>query len=328
MRSTWVASSLLVFLFSSFGLVAEPSVAAEKIPVIYDSDTGDDIDDTWALVMLLKSPQFDVKLVSTDCHHARSRAKIQAKLLTVAGRSDVPVALGPGPDGGTRQDAWTQGFDLAKYPGGVREDGVQAIIDTIHASPRPITLIAVGPLQTISAALERDPSIAPKAYFVGMHGSVRRGYGGSSKPSAEYNVRRDARAARRVLSAPWRGTMITPLDTCGLVHLEGDRFRQLKESDDPLVKALLENYRIWAKKDRVDRLDRSSTLFDTVAIYLGLPGPKNLAKLETLPIKVTDDGFTRIDPAGTKMRVATEWKDLDGYRDLLVKVLLSPATKR
>ena len=78
MRPIWVVSSLLLFLLSSLGFVARPAVAAEKIPVIYDSDTGDDIDDTWALVMLLKSPQFDVKLVSTDCHHARSRAKIQA----------------------------------------------------------------------------------------------------------------------------------------------------------------------------------------------------------------------------------------------------------
>ena len=32
----------------------------------------------------------------------------------------------------------------------------------------------------------------------------------------------------------------------------------------------------------------------------------------------------RIDPAGTKMSVATKWTNLDGYRDLLVKVLTRP----
>ena len=36
---------------------------------------------------------------------------------------------------------------------------------------------------------------------------------------------------------------------------------------------------------------------------------------------------TRIDPAGTKTSVATSWKSLDGYRDLLVKVLTSETTK-
>jgi len=125
---------------ASFLLLAAwvaPAAAAERIPVIYDSDTGDDIDDTWALVMMLKSPQLDVKLISTDCHKANARAKIQAKLLSVAGRTDVPIGLGPGPQGSTRQDEWTKDFDLKQYPGKVHKDGVQAIIDTIHASKKP-----------------------------------------------------------------------------------------------------------------------------------------------------------------------------------------------
>ncbi len=45
-------------------------------------------------------------------------------------------------------------------------------------------------------------------------------------------------------------------------------------------------------------------------------------KLETLTIRVDDQGCTRIDPAGRKMSVATEWADLDGYYDLLVNTLL------
>ncbi len=295
--------------------------AAPPIPVIFDTDIGDDIDDTWALVMLLKSPQFDVKLISTSCHHAEARAKLIAKLLTVAGRTDIPVALGPGPAGATRQDEWTKGFTLDQYAGPVRRDGVAAIIDVVRGSPQPVTVISVGPLQTMSKALETDPSIAAKAHFIGMHGSVYKGYGGRDTPSAEYNVKRDAAAARRVLSAPWRSITITPLDTCGVVHLEGPRFQKLKDSDDPLVKALLENYRIWAKKKTVAELQRSSTLFDTVAIYLGYPGAKPLLKLEPLSIRVTDDGFTRVDPAGTRMSAATAWNDLDGYRGFLVGVL-------
>ena len=315
-------------MFVLFAALAAPSRAA-GIPVIYDSDVGDDIDDTWALTMLLKSPKLDVKLVSTTCHASQARGRLFAKLLTVAGRTDIPIALGPGPEGKTRQDEWTEGFRLDQYPGKVFEDGPQAIIDTINSSPVPITVICVGPLQTMSAALAKEPGIAAKANFVGMHGSVRKGYGGSEKVSAEYNVRRDAKACQRVLSAPWRSTSITPLDTCGIVHLDGERFATLKQSDDASVKALLENYAIWAKKKgRAGELTRSSTLFDTVGIYLAYPGPKELAKFETLSIRVTDDGYTRIDPAGTKMSVATEWKSLDGYRDLLVKVLTSPVTPR
>jgi len=321
MRAIVFRLSVLAVVFSACIVLraAEPA----KIPVIYDTDIGDDIDDTWAFVMMLKSPQFDVKLVSTDCLKSQARGKLLAKLLTVAGRTDVPIALGPGAEGGTNQDAWTEGYSLQDYPGKIHEDGVQAIIDTINNSPEPITVIAVGPLQTMAAALEKDPGIARKAHFVGMHGSVYKGYGGSDKISAEYNVRRDAAAARTALCAPWRSTVITPLDTCGLVNVGGTRYQALKACGCPLTKALLENYQAWAeKRGQQGELTASSTLFDTVAIYLALPGEKDLVTFESLKIAVTEDGFTKVDPAGAEMKVAVDWKDLESYRDLLVKILV------
>jgi inosine-uridine nucleoside N-ribohydrolase len=317
------ALSLVVTIAAMAWLSPNGMYAAEKVPVIFDTDIGDDIDDSWALVMLLKSPQFDVKLVTTTCGKAEYRAKIVARLLTVAGRTDIPVGLGSGGRGGEGgQQAWVKDYKLADYSGKILEDGAAAIIDTIEKSPQPITVIAVGPLHTLADALDRRPEIAAKASFVGMHGSVRKGYGGGAKPSAEYNVKANAPACRKVFSAPWRQTSITPLDTCGLVGLGGKRFQALRDSEDPLVKTLLENYRIWAKKANVGELAASSTLFDTVAVYLAFPDDRPLMKLETLPIAVTDDGFTRIDDGGRKMIVASDWNDRDGYGDLLVKVLL------
>ena len=305
--------------------VASPAPVAAKTPVVLDTDIGDDIDDTWALTMLLRSPDLDLKLVTTDCGKAEYRAKIIAKMLTVAKRTDIPVGLGEGGRGGAGgQQAWVQDYKLTDYPGKIHQDGTAALIDLIEHSPQPVTVIAIGPVPTLAAALDRRPEIAGKAALVGMHGSVRVGYGGSAKLSAEYNVKANVPAARKVLSAPWRQITITPLDTCGVVNLSGKRFQTLKDSPDPLVKAMLENYRVWSRKDRLEAIRASSTLFDTVAIYLAYPGTRPLAKFETLPITVTSDGFTRIDPAGTKMSVATAWNDLDGFRDFLVKTLLQP----
>ncbi len=302
---------------------ASQSTAA-KIPVILDTDIGDNIDNTWALVMLLKSPQLDLKLVTTTYGKAEYRAKIVAKLLTLAGRTDVPIGLGEGGRDGTgHQQDWVRDYQLSQYPGKIHQDGAAAMIDTIEKSPQPITVIAIGPLNTVSAALERRPEIAAKAAFAGMDGSVRKGYDGG-EVSAEWNIKAVPAAAKRVLSAPWRQIAITPLDTCGLVTLSGQRFQTLLESKDSLVKAMLENYRIWANKDSLKDLRASSTLFDTVAVYLAYPGSRSLFEMETLPLAVTDDGFTRINPAGAKMSVATAWKDLDGYRDLLVKILVGP----
>ena len=298
---------------------APSSGTVKKIPVILDTDIGDDIDDTWALVMLLKSPKFEVKLVTTTNGKSIYRSKLIAKLLTVARRTRIPIGMGAGgSEGEGPQQPWVKDFDLAGYKGKVYKDGVQALIDTINAAASPVTIISIGPSQTVAAALQRQPGIAAKASFVGMQGSVYKGYDGG-KPCPEWNVKAAVPAAQKALSAPWRQAIITPLDTCGLVNLSGNRFQKLVASNDPLVKALIESYRIWAKNDKVSA---STTLFDTVAVYLALRRPK-LLEMEELRIKVTDDGMTRVDPAGAKMSVATQWKDLDGYRDLLVKILLS-----
>ena len=298
------------------------SPAAARVPVILDTDIGDDIDDTWALAMLLGSPQFDLKLVTTTCGKAEYRAKIVAKILTAAGRTDVPIGLGAGGRNGVGgQQPWVQDYKLADYAGKIHEDGVQALIDAIQQSPQPMTVIAIGPLHTLAAALDREPAIAGKAMLIGMQGSVRKGYGGSKTSAAEYNVAANVEAAQKVLSAPWRSISITPLDTCGLVTISGDRFQRLKDSQNPLARTVLENYRIWSRKKSLDELHASSVLFDTVAVYLAYPDSRSLVKLETLPIAVTRDGFTPIDAGGTTMSVAGDWTDLDAYRDLMVTTL-------
>jgi inosine-uridine nucleoside N-ribohydrolase len=310
-----------------------PSSRRTKIPVIFDTDIGGDIDDTWALIMLLQSPELDIKLVTTSVGDTVAKAKIVAKILQITGRSDIPVGIGLRHNkNGHRQSSWVKGYKLSSYPGTVHQDGVQALIDTIMKSPKPITVIAVGPLPNIAAALQREPRIADKAGFIGMHGSIRRGYGGNPKPSAEYNVRAHAKEAQKVFTARWNMT-ITPLDTCGIVQLKGRKYQKVLKRNSPLTRALIENYHAWQKqgvlnrhKDlseaevnkRVDNKVNSSstTLFDTVGIYLAIS--TELVKMEKLGIRITDDGYTVIDNKAKTINCATEWKDLSAFEDFLV----------
>lgn len=295
-------------------------------PVILDSDIGDDIDDTWALLMLLRMPELDLKLAVGDFGNALYRARLLARLLELTGRTDVPVAVGlGGGDEPGQQSGWLGDYQLTDYPGEVYEDGVQAIIDTINASPEPVTLLCLGPVPNIAEALRRDPSIATNARFVGMYGSIYKGYVGDDAPVAEYNVRVDPAALQAAFAAPWECT-ITPLDTCGLVVLDGADYRRLYESDDPWLEALMANYRAWLPGAPFIPADHdmrrtSTTLFDLVAVHLAAEG--DLLEMAELPIRVTDDGYTVIDPEhGRPVNCAIGWKDLDAFERQVVSTLL------
>ena len=331
--------ALIVLLaVPALALGAAPSTAGSPaprppIPVILDTDIGDDIDDTWALALALKSPELDVKLVVTDYGNTEQRAKLVARVLELAGRTDIPIGIGikenddPGP-----QAEWVKGYDLAKYPGRVLKDGVQALIDTVMASPEPMTLIAIGPPPNLKVALEREPRIAGRLRLAGMYGSLRLGYDGQPKPEPEWNVKASLAAARAVLSAPWREAIVTPLDTCSRVQLSGERYGRVRGSADPLLRGLIEAFGVWCRNrdscatDPAFVATKSSTLFDCVAVYLAIS--RDLVKTETMGVRVTDEGMTVPDPAARPLDWATEWRDLAGFEEWLTARLTAPAPAR
>lgn len=296
-----------------------------KIPVILDTDIGSDIDDTWALAMLLNCPELDPRLITTVGGDTTYRAHLTAKFLQTAGRADIPIGVGIGnPDGSLNfQQPWLDGFDVVAYPGIIHSDGIRAMLDVIADSPEPVTVISIGVATNIARALERDPTIAAKCRFVGMHGSIHLGYGGEPGAVPESNVRYDVPALRKVFAAPWQEKIITPLDTCGLIVLDIERYQQVYRSENPALKALIENYKIWAKLVTWMTVDyetvRSSVLFDTVAIYLAYSFDR--LELERIRLRISDDGLTLPDSQGDEVLAALRWRDLDGFHNHLIERL-------
>ena len=299
----------------------------QKIPVILDTDIGVDVDDIWALVMMLKCPELDVKLIVTDTGDTTYAAKIVARLLEVGNRTDIPIGVGiPLQNTPQPHASWIEGYDLEQFPGTILEDGVGAIIDTIMDSSDPVSLISIGPVPNIAAALQSEPAITKKSRFIGMHGSIYRGYMGAAQPAAEYNVAQFPKAARKVFTTPWDIT-ITPLDTCGLIMLKDDKFRKVRDCSDELTQSVIENHRLWAQGfggklyKGLDPEIQSTVLFDTVAVYLAFA--EDLLDLETLNISIDEKGHTVIDESGQSIRCATGWKNLGAFEDMLVERLIS-----
>ncbi len=296
------------------------------IPVIIDTDIGTDVDDMWALAFALRCPELDIRLITTCTGDVKYRAALVAKLLEVAGRTDIPIGLGLPLDSAPEpQKAWIQDYQLNLYPGVVIEDGVGAICDTINQSENPMTLIAIGPLPNIAAALQRAPSIIENSKFIGMHGSLRIGYIGAPKPMKEYNVKQHALSCKSVFEAGWEKE-ITPLDTCGYIILTGDDFQRVRNSTDDLVRAVIENHLIWYEAvasspvvgpfiKKMDPQVQSSILYDCVAIYMAFSSDGLV--YEKLPISITEDGMTVIDDDGSMVNCATSWSDIEAFYSFL-----------
>ena len=63
-----------------------------------------------------------------------------------------------------------------------------------------------------------------------------------------------------------------------------------------------------------------------VAVYLAFA--QDFCKMERVNLRVTDDGFTRIDDQGKPVKAAMEWKNLEGFRDLLADRLTGRPSKK
>ena len=313
------------------------------IPTILDTDIGHDVDDIWALAFLLRCPELDIKLITTCTGDTVYRAELVAKMLQLLGRTDIPIGIGiPLDDNPHTHQAWLDDFDMNQYPGAILQDGVGAICDTIMQTPpqsefqQKVSLICIGPVPNIAAALARQPAICQRAKFVGMHGSIYRGYLGAPKPMREFNVKMHALACREVFAAPWE-KVITPLDTCGTVILDGERFSQIQQTAEQqgsssAAGVCIDNHLAWYEAVKewpifqyLDPLKQSSVLYDLVAVYLGFAD--ELLTMETLPIVVTADGKTLVDEEqGQPVSCALDWHNKDAFLDLVTQRLIGMPT--
>jgi amidohydrolase len=267
-----------------------------KVPVLFDTDIGDDIDDAFALALLVASPEIDLRGVTTAFGDTHTRALIACRILHAAGRKDIPVAAGRA----TKQSGEPRGQMKYGVPAaGVRqpekEPAVEFLYRQLKAHPGELTLLAVGPLTNISDLLTRHPDCKPWIKrLVIMGGSVRVGYDGKPMPEVEWNIKCDVRAAQ-VVFASGVPLIVAPLDATGTLQLDSRARRRIFEARTPWAEPLLALYQLWGQKRPV--------LFDPVAAMLSITD--RFCKLEDLRLVVDDQGNTRIAQGQANARVAT-----------------------
>jgi purine nucleosidase len=282
--------------------LATPAAGADRVPVIFDTDIGTDIDDAYALAALLARPDLELLGVTTVSSDTAARARLAAKLLQVAGGDwhKVPVYAGIStPTQYMKQVEWAKDFNS---PNLHTSGGVEFMRRQINARPG-IVIIAVGELTNVAALLESEPGIGRKIAAISlMGGSIYRGYATGSKPEPEWNIKSNAKAAQTVFNSGVP-LLVAPLDSTADLKLTPEMRVQIYSRGTPLNDALGALDQVWRYTNHWK--GDMPTLFDVLAVEL--VNPRTPYKLSDLRIEVAADGLTRPVPAGkANARVALE----------------------
>jgi inosine-uridine nucleoside N-ribohydrolase len=314
-------------------LIAQPGPAKTQQLVILDTDIGDDIDDAFALALVLKSPELKLLGVTTTYGDTELRARLVDRYLDAVGRWDLTVAEGAATKAENvfTQAAYARMMDaqcLAKltnrtdsnnacYAGGrTHADAVGFLFDQIRVHPGEITLIAIGPLNNVEAAIKRDPATFRKLKrVVMMGGSIYRGYDGRNgerrPPDAEWNISRDP-AGLRALLASGVPVFMMPLDSTQ-IHLEVKEREEIFAHGSPLTDQLTLLYHQW--KAGTEGHPDAPTLYDPVAVTYAIR--PDLCPATPMRLEVDDKGFTRPVEGAPNAQVCLN-SDEKGFLELLL----------
>jgi purine nucleosidase/pyrimidine-specific ribonucleoside hydrolase len=238
--------------------------------VIIDTDPG--IDDALALLLALRSPELDVAAITTVSGNVPVETGTRNvftifSLLPEAVRP--PVARGAsrplqkdathaiiihGEDGLGGLDRC---FDTSGNPRYVSQemtisgrDGVDEILHQLSVSSEPTSIVALGPLTNIAAAIEKDKEImAATKQIVSMGGAIS--VSGNVTPAAEFNIYVDPHAAGIVFDSGIPLTVVG-LDVTTQVGLTRDMIEKVVVSHPTPISYFLRdctaNLIAWAEE--------------------------------------------------------------------------------
>jgi len=207
--------------------------------VILDTDIGSDVDDALALALVVKAPELELAGVTTVYGDVDLRARMARKLLLLAGKPEVPVCAGIRLPLLRRREVWWAGHEgqglLDEADRDLpydRRHAVDFIIETARANPGQITLLPIGPLTNVAAAITREPRLPELLAGIVLMGGVVRAYDGLSLPWAEHNIRCDPEAASIVFGSGAR-TMMVPLDVTMRVTIDRVGLERVRAGGTP-----------------------------------------------------------------------------------------------
>ena len=223
----------------------------ERVKILIDTDIGDDIDDAFAVQYALDRPDTEVVAITTVYKNALRRAQMTKKLLTLNGRTDIPVVVGEdmpfkeplrpflfekkGEDG--LYGLLSEKPDLKDYaPDGT--NAVDFIIETAEKYPNEIIFCAIGPMTNLAKAILKNRAAIEKykAIYV-MAGNIDQVY--------EWNIMCDPEAAKIVFESGLPITAVSGNVTLKTAFTQAQLLETLAFEPTPAAKYINEMMKEW-----------------------------------------------------------------------------------
>lgn len=231
-------------------------MSAARRRVVLDCDPGHD--DAMAILLAAASPIHELEAITTVAgNQTLELVTLNARrVCSVAGIGDVPIAAGRARP--LRRDPIIAGeihgasgldgvdWDEPSVPQDPR-DGVELIVERALAGDRPLTIVAVGPLTNVAAALQAAPEIAGRIERISiMGGAIGLG---NWTPSAEFNIHVDPEAADVVLGSGVPITLV-PLEITHLALASDEVLGRIEALGTPVARVSVALMRYFAETYR------------------------------------------------------------------------------
>ena len=297
--------------------------------LVLDTDIGGDVDDALALAYALRHPDIDLRAVTTVSGDTAVRAHIAARLLAIAGRSDVVIAAGVG---GFMDRVWFG------HEGDGLEPGPEASIDPRHAvdvlleearRDDPPVVATVGQQSNLAACVARDPTYPERVPLLAVMGGVFAPidfHGVALGPGRDFNLVTDPDASAASLNAGFPIRYV-PLDVTFRTTLRDVHVRRLRAGDD-LCRALAALCDVWsrglhARSHGVVPPDVVAHLHDPLTVATVVD--QSFVTIERLPVTVAvDRGVPRtfIDPLEGREADVVTGVDADAFVEHWCEVVI------
>lgn len=232
--------------------------------IIIDCDPGNgvagaDVDDGLALGLAVRSPEVDLVAVTVVAGNVPLDRGVECALevLDAAGATDIPVHRGaarplvadPGPWRArlderrldpAAQVIWRDGPPIPSGRTAAPTPAAQALVDYVDADPGGITVVAIGPLTNVAAAMLIDPAWADKVQRLVVMG----GAFDLTDQLQELNASYDPEATHLVLTST-APVLLVPLDVTLRTHMRLGDVDSLERAGTPLADYLGQTVRPW-----------------------------------------------------------------------------------